>query len=450
MKSKARKIALSFLIMAVAVSMLVVATRAWFLNLNETAAGTVAAGTVNYLPKGEQTPETLLRYGNLISGSSISPDGIPHVLPGDRLLAATSTQVDGSVAKQTVNTTIARPYQSGETQGTVIYGETRWFTDETGKILSARRLQRDLMATEILPEEWTDDNGTPIEKPLINSSQYNIVTTTSQKKQTVGNADITDTILTTVYTNRENAKVYRNVRTTRVTVTHEAPSFSDATLNWADALPYPYIETEEIVLAVTNNITRSRILITEYRLAAGETGSPEEASLPLSLGNLSTVPTNVRMGISAVLLTGETEETLQTRQSGGGWYIGKQGSTGDFIELFEISPSVRDRYGWTYLGMSADGYLWDLALTGGKKEIPAIPSPQEGEEPKPEVYAAIDRLEVASESHFGLNQAIFEDQFNKLYCKDTPKIRLQIRYYAKQNDYMDWSEFLSDSITMQF
>ena len=148
------------------------------------------------------------------------------------------------------------------------------------------------MATEILPEEWTDDAGNPVEKPLINSSQYDIITTATERKQTVGNKDITDTILTTVYKNRENAKVYRNIHTTRETVTHEAPSFSDDTLNWEDALPYPYIETEEAVLAVTDNITRSRIRVTEYRKAAGETSS-DMGSLPLSLGNRSTIPTNV-------------------------------------------------------------------------------------------------------------------------------------------------------------
>ncbi|MEG0765219.1 MAG: hypothetical protein RR403_04165, partial [Pseudoflavonifractor sp.] len=135
----------------------------------------------------------------------------------------------------------------------------------------------------------------------------------------------------------------------------------------------------------------------------------------------------------------------------------------------ELTPGAETgKYSWTPVAEETAApldawHLWDLNLTTGGKIIPPIPSPAPSPaptlpppsplptaapSPAPVYYRAVQELALCTGSHFNVEQATFENNFNNFYCVHTPTITVMVRYYAKQGQYMEWQEFYSQKIDM--
>lgn len=459
------------------------ATYAWFVSLNQTPTGVVDSALIRWLPEaGERSVPSLVKYGSLISGSSIDPDGTPLVIPGDRLLSGVTTTVDtaAGITTQSVRTSIARAYRSGETEGTVIHGELRYFEerDDMGTVTGvkpAARTQRDLMDAPDPVSTWYDGTGAVLASPpAITPGLYDVTTTSDTVTTAPVGQTVTVTTLTTTYTTlKDKVLDYTHTVVTTTTVTHEAARFSPAGFDpaaWDAALALPRYTYEETVLSVPEDPTesstvRTRMVITEQRAwEAGDAAATKEAALPLGLENCSTADSNLRIAFSAtVVRSGSDGEVLTAREQDGVTYFGKE-QDGHFIELIALAPASGDGFAWARSsGEASDGAgrtwtLWDLTVPDGEgsaamtARIPGLPAAEaDAPAPQPVYYPAVQALSVVSTPHFmgGVEnaQAIFETAFNELYCKDLPIIQLRLRYYSRQADYMDWTEFYSDSIS---
>lgn len=479
--SRRMKLALVLLTLGSALG-LVVATNAWFVSVNSTPPGNISAALIRYLPEsGVRSVPSLLNYSSVISGNSIDPEGVPLVLPGDRLLAGTSTDGAGT---QTVRTSVARPFVPGETAGTVIYSETRNYPRADGTIATLTKTRRDLMDAPAPKDEWFENGALMVSPPTLNPTQFEIVTTSSEAvaEDAVKATTTTTTVVTTTYTPRiEGASKFVHTVTTVTIVTHEAPTFSPAADGglWKETpVPAQRILTTETVLSVPNpkvpalaNLpTRTYLII--KNLGTGKPATAQEAALPLAIGNLSTVATNVRVGINAVLTPhGSAGETLAVKgpDKNGTYYLGKNAvvsGTSYFVELLAFHPASTATYGWTKVTETVPGSspwgLWDLTLktTPATTAIPPLPVPTPPATPPPTPlppvpptkYLVADVLGVVADpSNMAgslTDRKIFEEQFNKLYCQGVPTIRVHLSYYTRQNEFMDWTEFYSQSIDM--
>lgn len=472
------------------------AAYAWFVSLNATPPGVVRSALVRCLPDSgeERSMESFLTYGSLVSGNSIDPEGVPLILPGDWLLSSTATQTnaatqaEGATTARTVRTSRARLFQAGETPGTVIRAQLRYSTGPEGAVTAVTRTQRDLMAVEEA-DIWYQgpDDTYPVldPAPVLNLSDYVVVTTRhTDGPTTAGGVTTTITSLTTAYTPRDpDGQAYTHVHSTREDVTHESPTFSpggwdQATFSALEALPR--FDTEETVLSVpeksTQTASRTYLVLTETRPREPGDADSAPAPLALGLGNCSTEDVCVRVGVSAVVVRGANAESLTLRQGADSqsWYLGKE-SGGRFIELLALHTYAETGgYRWALSGDSGGIWsLWDLTLPGpdgtGTTAVPAptLPAaaespsaspaspapaaaaPGEAAVPEPGYYAVFDELSVVTGSHFGVEKAAFEQLFNDFYCNSSPTLQLRIRYYVRQSDYMDWSEFYSQSLDIK-
>jgi hypothetical protein len=437
---------------------LVAATNAWFITVNSTTPINLSSALVRYLPEsGNRSFSSLLTYGNLISGSGVDPDGTPLVLPGDRLLSSATVDSKGD---QIVRTSIARKYEAGETADSVIHWEVRTYTRADGSSVELTRKQRDLMGHGNPVSQWYDaaDPANVIPDPRPDLSDYSASTTTSNSVDAGSAATVTTTTISTTYTPRFDDKLptYLNVVTTVDTVTHEvyiiAPE-ADSAL-WDASPPDKYFAATETVLFAGSEggpPTRSYLLI--KNVGAGETPT-EDASLPipLSIGNLSTVDTQVRVGLNAYLTPrsgSPSALSILGPDSADVYYLGAY-SGGKFVELLAFHPYTGSDYGWTKVTEQEEPRspwaLWDLEVDGSTA-VPPVPDAHG----QPVKYTVTDRLNVASArsalSGAGSDEE-FEHLFNSLYCDDLPTITLHLSYYVRQNEFMDWTEFYSQDLTM--
>lgn len=440
---------------------LAAATNAWFITVNSTSPIDLSSALVRYLPDtGRRSFSSLLTYGNLLSGSGVDPDGTPLVLPGDRLLSSATVGVNGN---RTVRTSIAREYDPGETADSVIRWEVRTYPRADGSSVELTRKQRDLMARGTPASRWYDAADQEITDPHPAAADYSASTTTdiSSVSGTVqGNpATITTTAITTTYAPRLNAELptYRNVITTADTVIHEGPTIvpaADSAL-WGAAPPARYLTAVETVLFAGSSgglPTRSYLLI--KNVGAGETPTGDtSAPVPLSIGNLSTVNTRVRIGLTAYLTPHSGQPSvldLRGPDSDGVYYLGAS-SEGKFVELLTFRPYVGSGYAWTKAAEAETGKspwaLWDLTVNSSF-DVPPVPDGQG----QPVKYVVTDRLGVASErsglSGSADDDAEYEHLFNALYCDDLPTITLRLSYYVRQSEFMDWVEFYSQDLNM--
>lgn len=437
---------------------LVAATNAWFITVNSTTPIDLSSALVRYLPEsGSHSFSSLLAYGNLISGSGVDPDGTPLVLPGDRLLSSATVDSKGD---QIVRTSIARKYEAGETADSVIHWEVRTYARADGSSVELTRKQRDLMGHGTPVSQWYDaaDPANVIPDPRPDLSDYSASTTTSSSVDAGGAATVTTTTISTTYTPRFDDKLptYLNVVTTVDTVTHEAHVIvpeADSAL-WDASPPDKYLAATETVLFAGSEggpPTRSYLLI--KNVGAGEIPT-EDASLPipLSIGNLSTVDTQVRAGLNAYLTPrsgSPSALSILGPDSADVYYLGAY-SGGKFVELLAFHPYTGSDYGWTKVTEQEDPggpwALWDLEVDGSA----AVP-PVADAHGQPVKYTVTDRLNVASArsalSGAGSDEE-FEHLFNSLYCDDLPTITLHLSYYVRQNEFMDWTEFYSQDLTM--
>lgn len=463
---------------------LVVATNAWFITVSQTPPGEVNSALVRYLPEaGERSLSSLLTYGNLISGSGVDLDGVPLILPGDRLLSSATAD---SAGNQTVRTSIARKFDTGatgagETVDTVIYWEVRQV--DGAEVV---RKQRDLMDAKAPVDQWWE-NGNPLppgSAPSPNATLYDIVTTnertvtedTTQTATSTGKTTTTTTV-TTTYTPRptapENTPAYKRVVNTVKVVDHERASYTPTTYTdaaWA-ALPSPtqYIKATETVLFVQNETdlkglpTRSYLIIEHIGAGAAATEAGKSTAIPLALGNLSTVASSVRVGINVRLTTGtgDSSKTISLNLAGpdpakpGTYYLGTT-TEGYFVELVELRPYAdKDgKYTWTEVEEKTDATspwgLWDLTVKDDKGQATTAVPPA-APEPKQVKYIVTDQFGIVSNPSGMAGSAPldkFEGLFNKLYCDNTPVITVHLSYYARQNEFMGWNEFYSQDIDL--
>ncbi|MEG2454712.1 MAG: hypothetical protein RSC08_00550 [Oscillospiraceae bacterium] len=462
---------------------LVSVTRSWFVSLNETPPGSLTAGLVRFLPEGAQNHRELFTYGNLISGNSIDDEGVPHVLPGDILLPRTSISITGNITTQTLTTSVVHPYLAGESAGTVIHREERRFTptDPAKPIRVILYQQRELMSVDI-KNIWTH-NGAPLATP---PKPEDLVTyravTTSQTTTSTGTDPsgypTTSTISTTetTYTNPKNdVYVHSNVRT--VTVTHEPATYTEngspaTDFVWANGDKYPrLISTEDVLYSsgTVGGVTRSRLTLVETRpQKPGEGPTTGLAVLPLTLGNLSTVPTNVRLAISVNLISSGTTVPLAFRQEtgSGAWCVGQNNAAGHFIELLRLKPAETAAYHWVPVAPASPTVpAWDLTLKKpavgtAATVIPPVPTQTATPSPTgaaltaqtatPVLYKALSDLRISIVPSFNTTPEEFEKGFNDFYCTGSPTIQLKIVYLAKQAEYMDWSDFHTETLTLKF
>lgn len=455
---------------------LVVATNAWFVSVNTTPPGKISSALVRYLPDTAQRSfSSLLTYGSVISGSGVDPDGVPLVLPGDRLLSSAS--VDDK-QNQNVRTSIARDFEDKETVGTVIHWEVRTYGG-----VELTRKQRDLMDEKDPVDLWfVKDGAVPIDPPSINPTEYDIVTTTGGGVGVPGTGEggvpitTTTTIVTTTYTARASDGIsYRHEVTTTNIVTHEGASISpaDSAGLWADPAPAQYIKATETVLFVqtpptaenpATQPTRSYLLIEHIGGGGAQTPAGTTQAIPLSLGNLSTVETNLRIGLVAYL-TPNTEGGVPVplvlkgpEAKTGNYYLGSMDGE-FFVELIVFHPytPTDGAYRWAKVDETTEGVgkplwsLWDLEVKDGAgaytPAVPALPvAPAE-----PVGYTVSELLGIVSKpSTLGgvTDEGAFEIIFNKLYCENVPTITLRLSYYARQSEFMEWNEFYSQNLTM--
>lgn len=465
------KIALTVLVVGSLLG-LVAATNAWFVAVSNTPPGKISSALVRYLPEaGPRSFTSLLTYGNLISGGGVDPDGTPLVLPGNSLLASASAS-DG---KRLVRTSIARAFEEKETVDTVIHREVRTLGG-----VEITRKQRDLMQADPPLDRWYEgDSTTPLASPpTINATQYDVVTTTSGGEGVPGTGPdnlptiTTTTVVTTTYTPRVvGISAYRHEVTTTKIVTEEPETFSPNELagKWVEATPV-LTATETVLfvqLAPLKQPTRSFLMI--EHVGTGPT------TIPLTLGNLSTVASNVRVGLNGRLTSADgasvTNLTLSGPDADGICYLGTA-IEGKSVELISFRPyqaaavttagAERAAYQWTPV-LEKEGsdveprwFLWDLTVDGSLN-VPALPQPDTGTEStvtaaqEPVPYIVTDALRIISKRptiNTALTDAEFELLFNQLYCEKVPTITLHVSYYARQNEYMGWNEFYSQDIDM--
>ncbi|MEG2097271.1 MAG: hypothetical protein RRY65_03810 [Pseudoflavonifractor sp.] len=444
------------------------ASWAWFITLNETPVGQINSALVQYYPDQSQrsVPE-LLTYGTLISGDSVDKDGKPLTLPGDRLLASVATAPNGNHA---IRTSVARPFETGETVGTVVNGEICYVK---GKALT--KTQRDLFTPPKTTINWyKGTEPAPVTPPAIDPALYQVATTSKTQVTTPAGQTVTTTTVIVSYTPIDPKNpAYRREEVTITLVTHEAAKIPAGWPNPAT----PQLTYTETVLAITgqageaNRVTRSRLQILDERIITGDGTYPKTTNpLPLVLENRSNVETNVRLGVSVILTpNGGNGETLTMREAAGKFYFGKSDAKNNFIELLELTPGAEaGKYGWIPVTEETAApldawHLWDLNLTTGGKIIPPIPTPAPtptptlpppstaptaAPSPAPVYYRAVQELALCTGSHFNVEQATFENNFNNFYCVHTPTITVMVRYYAKQGQYMEWQEFYSQKINM--
>lgn len=427
-------------------------TRAWFVSLTATPPGVVDSALVHYLPERElRDVDALLAYGDLISGRSVGPDGVPLILPGDRLLSGKRVQVDGGVTTTTLRTSTARPYESGETQGTVIDRETRYAPDGT----PVTRRQRHLMDVAST-DQWFEGETLLTDIPTLEPSQYEPETVSTTDEREVGGQTIITSTITTTYTPRSDAlSTYRHVITSTVTITHEAATIDPAGASLDVLPPVPSVTTKETVLyadAGGKLPTRSYQIVTFQRpYAAGDTATTEDVPIPLSVENFSTTETRLRLAMSAVVVKNGTAQSLvqkSTTQNGVTTYhFGQYYTVGErsyFIELLSITPAE----GWGQAQDPESGSLWTL---WDRTEAVPVVRDEESQEIVPTRYPVVDAFSVAAETSFGadgVTKDIFEAGFNQLYSTGTPTVEIRLRFYARQDAYMDWREFLSKDLSL--
>ncbi len=442
-----------FVMALVSILGLAVATNAWFVTVNATPPGKISSALVHYLPDGGgQTIPSILKYGNLVSGNGADPDGTALVLPGDSLLPLVTTEG----GTQTVRTSIARLFEEGETVDTLIHWEIR---ANGGVELTSK--QRDLMRAGTPVSQWYKD-GVPLDTPPSpTAADYIAETTTAEesKSTTAEGFPATQTTLTvtTVYTPRkEGAPTFQLVSTTVNIIVHEPAKIAPADQAdlWDGAAQlHSAVETvifvQDGTVEQTNLPTRSILLI-----RTPNTVDAPSAALPLMLENRSTVETNVRIGLNArvtPLGSGKTPFPLETREKNGTYYLGAT-IENHFIELLAFRPAD----GWVKVaeqgGKSSPWALWDFA-PGGSPAIPAISPPVDAPDAPavPVRYPVTDSFRIISESA-GLDGTIdtaqFELLFNRLYCEDVPTITIHLSYYVRQHEFMDWTEFYSQDLTL--
>lgn len=468
---------------ATAVLALSAATYAWFIALSTTPAGLVTSALVQCLPeKGLRDPDSLLAYGSLISGYSVDPDGnVPLVLPGDKLLSGLRTEAGGA---STLRTSIARQFEAGETVNTEIWRETRYAVP----LPPITRTQRELMGVVGPIFQWFLGDTLLLEDPHLNPNLYDRQITSASHSTPGADKTVTVELITTTYTQLEDPNViYREERTTTTTVTHEAASYQgsgggDLAAEWAARDAVKTLKVTELVLAVpppgsgtSDPLTRSSLLITDARTSADAT--QKETSLPLSIGNLSTTPTQIRIGVSVILKPRVGQpEALKMQGIDGAFTLGKGDKENHFIDLITLTTgagtdSLGGTYQWTQTtgenATSSPWYFWDMNYTADGKTTNTIPSslppeqpspapsaalpeetPAPSRPPEPVLYTALQTLSVTSRPSTAVDVIHFEEQFNALYCTNTPTIELRVRYFVRQNDYMDWTEFYSEVATM--
>lgn len=440
-------------------------TQAWFVSLNRTPPGSILSALVRYQPEfqEDQTMDVLLTYGNLVGGTGVDEEGVPHVLPGESLLATVLEEGTGADYKRTVHTSRVRSYQRGETVRTVISAETRSYqvveTElvdgepvEVTKTLEVTRSQRDLFHSE----ETVTENGILLPPGTMpDLAGWELLTISSQRQDPVTSGGKTVTVITSTSTyvlvgDRTQQKVV--VTATTETVTHERETYVGGTK--ADFDSYlahggAWLNTmTETVLALLPDQTNPQSVRTQLTVVGPGRSLPlgNGHFLPLSMGNQSTVATNLRLGVSATLTPRTNEgvtlptQTLAIQSAGGLYYLGvTDPTTSQFVELLELDLADN----WL---ATTEANVWDLSLPGVGMNIPAQLDPLA----EPTIYPAVTGVSVSTSSHFGLadNQEEFELAFNRLYAQNSPLIELRIRFYAKQADYMDWKEFYTTGISM--
>lgn len=469
-----------FVMALVSVLGLTVATNAWFVSVSATPPGKISSALVQYLPDGgKQTIPSILDYGNLISGSGADTDGVALVLPGDRLLPMVTTTTGPDDEKsQTVRTSIARPFEAGETVDTVIHWELRTATLSDLSTLTLTSKQRDLMRAGTPMSQWYKNDvalseGEPIPSPP--PADYIAETTTAEAVATItyegdspaeGSTDRpyagrpavrTTTSVTTLYTPRSaGGDTYKLISTTANTVVQAAPEITPADPDglWATATK-THTATETVIFVDSSQTPTPDKLPTRSLLLISPLGSAllDGPTLPLVLENHSTVDTNVRIGLNATVTTPdatpatvalEAKWKADDADKTGTCYLGIT-TDGHFIELLAFSPAA----GWVPAtkDFARNWVLWDLTTTADGAATTSIPPITTA----PVRYPVTADFGIVSRSaglDSSISDALFETLFNQLYCEKIPTITIHLSYYVRQAEFMDWTEFYSTEISM--
>lgn len=181
----------------------------------------------------------------------------------------------------------------------------------------------------------------------------------------------------------------------------------------------------------------------------------------LLLQNFSTVPTEVRVVVNCLLSTDGTEATevggMRWQRIGetNSYYYGKNDAAGRFMPMLEFAFASDAGYSWAFTegGTAPDGMVdfstcWELRVAGSPT-VPVPDTPVAGT-----TYHVLNALTLVAEyTHddagndtLDVTQAEFDTFFSENFAGNT--MTLEILYYAKQQQYMNWNVFSRQFVTL--